>query len=120
MLTCIPFFTVNAQASAWILAVYSVLWSRLWGVFWIAKGLQKNLGNFVACDPSVTVASNIVVAVLFMLGWGGHLGLRVLVPQCETGSSTRAARRHESGLKSAPHDDRRGPAGLPGAAAFHI
>lgn len=71
---CVPFFYVNYGAGAWVLAVFWFLWGQLWGAFWVANGLQKNISKFLIFDTYVVAAINFIVAVAFLFGWMTPMG----------------------------------------------
>lgn len=69
VITCIPFIYVNLVAGAFVLAFYWFLWGQLWGAFWVANGLQKNIGPFVAIDTYIVAAINFIGAIGYLFGW---------------------------------------------------
>ncbi|MCR4429346.1 MAG: AmiS/UreI family transporter [Caldiserica bacterium] len=69
VLTAIAYFIVNIQSGAWVLAVFWFLWGQLWAAFWVANGLKKNLGAFLAFDTYIVAIINFLVALAFIFGW---------------------------------------------------
>ena len=63
------FSYVNFMAGLWVLAFFWVLWGQLWAAFWIANGLKKEIGKFVAFDTYIVVCLNFIVAISFLFGW---------------------------------------------------
>jgi hypothetical protein len=63
------FLYVNFIAGLWGLAFFWALWGQLWTIFWIANGLKKEIGKFVALDTYIVVSINFVVAISFLFGW---------------------------------------------------
>lgn len=74
VLTCVPFFIVNLQAGAYILAFFWLIWGFLWGVFWVANGLKRNLGKLVPAATYFVTVPNFLVAVFFIFGWANPKG----------------------------------------------
>jgi len=69
VICAIAFFYVNFTTGVMILAFFWVLWGQLWAMFWVANGLKKDLGKFLALDTHFVAALNLIVGLGFLFGW---------------------------------------------------
>jgi len=68
-LACIPYLVLNLSVGDGVLAFFWILWGQLWGAFWVANGLKKDISAFVAIDTYIVAIINFIGAIGYLFGW---------------------------------------------------
>ena len=69
LVTCIPFIVYSFIGGTPILAIFWILWAQLWGLFWVANGLKKNITKFLTINTYCVAILNGLGGFAYMFEW---------------------------------------------------